>query len=71
MEIQNKVTKIYMQNTDCGDLGLPEIFPAKEVREHENSVDALCVHPTSDKAFATASHDRTIKLWDAAAFKCK
>ena len=32
---------------------------------HENSVDAITVDPNSDKLFATGSHDKTIKLWDA------
>ena len=29
MEIHNKVEKIYMKNTDCGDLGIPEIQPVQ------------------------------------------
>ena len=32
---------------------------------HENSVDAICCDPTSDRYFASGSHDKTIKLWDA------
>ena len=32
---------------------------------HTDSVDALSVDPTSDRLFASGSHDRTIKLWDA------
>lgn len=32
---------------------------------HENSVDSISVDPTSDKLFASGSHDKTIKLWDA------
>jgi WD40 repeat protein len=34
-------------------------------------VDALCVNPASEKEFATASHDKTIKIWDAPAYKCR
>jgi len=29
MEIHNKVEKVYMKNTDVGNLGLPEIKPVK------------------------------------------
>jgi WD40 repeat protein len=54
-----------------GDIGLPEIFPIKEIREHENSVDALCANPTNEKEFSTASHDQTIKIWDAPSYKCR
>lgn len=32
---------------------------------HENSVDAITCDPTSDRLFASGSHDKTIKLWDA------
>lgn len=47
------------------------MFPTKSIKEHENSIDALCVHPTSEKEFATGSHDHTIKVWDAPAVKCR
>jgi WD40 repeat protein len=75
MEIKNKVERISTTITDCGDLGLPIIKPFKTVRgmflhflstlEHENSVDALSANPVSENEFATASHDKTIKIWDA------
>lgn len=38
---------------------------------HENSVDAICANPQTDKEFATASHDHTIKLWDAPKYGVK
>jgi U3 small nucleolar RNA-associated protein 13 len=38
---------------------------------HENSVDAICANPQSDKEFATGSHDHTIKLWDAPKYGVK
>jgi len=38
---------------------------------HENSVDAICANPHTDKEFATGSHDHTIKLWDAPKYGCK
>ncbi len=38
---------------------------------HENSVDAICANPQTDKEFATGSHDHTIKLWDAPKYGCK
>ena len=25
-------TKIYQKNQDCGDLGIPEVYPVKEIR---------------------------------------
>ena len=38
--------------------------------EHENSVDALAANPSNEAVFATASHDRTIRIWDASRVKC-
>lgn len=55
----------YVKSPNVGAHGLPEIFPVKSVREHENSVDALTAHPQNENVFATGSHDRTIKIWDA------
>ena len=71
MEVLKTTDKIFQKNTDSGDHGLPEVFAFKSIREHENSVDALCVNPKSEKEFATASHDQVIKLWDAPNFKCR
>ena len=56
---------------DCGDLNIPEVFASKTLREHENSIDALCVNPRNENTFASGSHDHTIKLWDAPKFKSK
>ncbi len=50
-----------MENTE----EITELFPSTSIREHTNSIDALAVHPSKDGWFATGSHDRTIKLWDA------
>lgn len=72
-------------NLNKGDLGLPEIFPVKELRRkfpikfwkislllaHDNSIDAIAVNPTTEKEFSTASHDTTLKIWDAPTYKCK
>ena len=73
-------------NLNKGDLGLPEIFPVKELRRkffsyikfrqfsnlaHDNSIDALAINPTTEKEFSTASHDTTLKIWDSQTFKCK
>lgn len=63
--------KVYSKPHDAGDLGIPEVFPSASVKEHENSVDALTVCPSTDKEFATGSHDHTIKIWDAPAVKCR
>ena len=71
MEVLKTTDKIFQKNTDSGDHGLPEVFAFKSIREHENSVDALCVNPKSEKEFATASHDQVIKIWDAPNFKCR
>jgi len=54
-----------LENANIGDLGVLEIQPTLRFKAHENSVDAITVDPTSDKLFATGSHDKTIKLWDA------
>ena len=54
--------KIAAEN--CGDLKILEIFPTFSHRPHESSVDAITCDPTSDKLFASGSHDHTIKLWD-------
>jgi len=48
-----------------GDLNILEIFSTFSHRPHESSVDAITCDPTSDKLFASGSHDHTIKLWDA------
>jgi len=71
MDTLKTTDKVFQKNMDQGDLGLPEVFAFKSIREHENSVDALCVNPMSDKEFATCSHDQTIKVWDAPNFKCR
>jgi len=71
MELLKTTDKVLQQNTDQGDLGLPEVFAFKSIREHENSVDAICANPVRDTEFATASHDATVKIWDAPNFKCR
>jgi WD40 repeat protein len=50
---------------NSGDLGITEVFPTYSSRPHESSVDAITCDPTSDRLFASGSHDHTIKLWDA------
>ena len=37
-------------------------------RGHTDSVDQLCWHPTNPDVLATASGDKTVRLWDA---RCK
>lgn len=54
-----------MRDPNHGDLEVLELSPTLEIRPHENSVDALSVDPISQKFFASGSHDKTIKLWDA------
>ena len=39
--------------------------------EHLNSVDGLQANPTNPKEFTSASHDKTIKIWDATKFTPK
>ncbi len=39
--------------------------------EHENSVDGISANPSNSNEFVTGSHDKTIKVWDAAAGKSK
>lgn len=33
-------------------------------------MDGIQVNPCNNKEFTSVSHDRTIKIWDAARFKC-
>ena len=37
-------------------------------RAHSNSIESLAAHP-DQKTFATGSHDKSIKIWDAVTFK--
>ncbi|XP_054167492.1 THO complex subunit 3-like [Oppia nitens] len=37
---------------------------------HSDSVDQLCWHPNNGDQLATASLDRTVRLWDARSTKC-
>lgn len=34
-------------------------------------MDAIQANPLNEKEFATASHDMSIKVWDAPAYKCR
>ena len=34
-------------------------------KSHSGSVDQLCWHPTKRDVFATASADKTMRIWDA------
>jgi WD40 repeat protein len=69
----NLAKTLLLENANMGDLGVLQIAPTHRIKgnpiaysaAHENSVDAITVDPTSDKLFATGSHDKTIKLWDA------
>ena len=49
---------------------LEETHPVQENREHGNSVDALSANPVNRAQYASASHDKTIKLWDANSHAC-
>lgn len=76
MEFKNSIKNVYMVNDNCGDLEIPEVHPIVSFKGgvknmHENSVDAICANPQSDKEFATGSHDHTIKLWDAPKYGVK
>merc|ERR1719277_1212201 len=42
----------------------PVVEPKCKYREHQNSVDAVCWSPDPD-LFISASHDSTLKVWDA------
>ena len=49
---------------------IEQISPVSENRDHQNSVDALTANPVSRAQYASGSHDRTIKLWDANTHQC-
>jgi len=43
------VSQIYQKNMNCGDLGIEQVLPVKQIREHENSVDGLATTPHNEK----------------------
>jgi len=44
-KLEEEQTKIYMKNTDCGDLGIPEIYPAQEIRGKLNPIFFFFTRP--------------------------
>ena len=68
----DKVTMRSQRAPNCGDLGLEQISPIKIIdAQHINSVDGISANPKNEKEFASASHDKTIKIWDATKFTVK
>ena len=53
-----------------GIIQIPEINPIAENKEHSNSVDAITANPKKENEYASGSHDRSIKTWDANTGKC-
>ena len=49
---------------------VPEVHPVSENRDHSNSVDAISANPVNRSCYVSASHDHTIKLWDANSHAC-
>mmetsp|Transcript_101741 Transcript_101741/g.328307 ORF Transcript_101741/g.328307 Transcript_101741/m.328307 type:complete len:451 (-) Transcript_101741:5-1357(-) len=47
----------------------PVMEPVRAFREHSNSVDAVCWGPEPG-SFLSASHDASLKLWDAESGRC-
>jgi len=47
----------------------PALEPTRVFREHTNSVDAVCWGPEPGQ-FISASHDKTLKVWDAKSGMC-
>lgn len=46
----------------------PRVSQGKELgtlRDHRDSVDQLCWHPSNSHALATASADKTVRVWDS------
>jgi WD40 repeat protein len=41
-----------------------------ELKGHTNSVDQLCFDPTNADSLASASADRTVRVWDTRMYKC-
>lgn len=60
-----------IQDADFGKkFAIPPIVePVQRFQEHTNSVDAVCWGPDPG-TFISASHDSTLKVWDAAKGKC-
>jgi len=67
----DNVTGRTQRAPNCGDLGIPIIEPFKIIDEHVNSIDGLTAHPQNEKEFASCSHDKTLKIWDATKFTLK
>ena len=52
------------------DFDIPQVRAVQTIEDHTNSVDALTANPTNMAQYASASHDHTIKLWDANTHSC-
>ena len=59
-----------IKETNAQDFDVEEIRCVRDNREHMNSVDALTANPVNRSNYASASHDHTIKLWDANSHSC-
>lgn len=58
----DKSARLFLVDTSRGSLELDRSY-----EEHRGSIDQLCWHQRNENLFATASLDKTVKVWDARA----
>lgn len=66
----DKVLKRWNFNVFSGQKSLPLAFTASHsVRAHDKDINSVCTSP-NDNLIASASHDKTVKLWNSSDLNC-